>query len=61
MSTSIKHEAEQRVRALPEKANWDDLMYEIHVRQLIENGLHATDEGRVIPHDEVKCRFALDR
>ncbi len=61
MPTNVKHEAEQLVRALPEQASWDDLMYEIYVRQQVENGLRAADEGRVLTHDEVKRRFALDR
>ncbi len=61
MLTNVKHESEQLVRALPEQASWDDLMYEIYVRQQVENGLRAADEGRVLTHDEVKRRFALDR
>ncbi len=61
MPTNVKHESEQLVRALPEQASWDDLMYEIYVRQQVENGLRAADEGRVLTHDEVKRRFALDR
>ena len=59
MSHSVKNEAEQLVRDLPEQASWDDLMYEIYVRQKIEQGLHAANEGRVIPHDEIKRRFSL--
>lgn len=61
MSTTVKHEAEHLVRALPEQASWDDLMYEIYVRQQVEDGLRAADDGHVVPHDEVKRRFALDR
>ncbi|MGV1108345.1 hypothetical protein KM317_00565 [Xanthomonas translucens pv. arrhenatheri] len=57
----MKTEAEQLVRSLPEQASWDDLMYEIYVRQKIEQGLRAAEEGRVVPHDEVRRRFALDR
>ena len=61
MPHSVKHEAEQLVRDLPEQASWDDLMYEIYVRQKIEQGLRAAEEGRVVPHDEVKRRFSIDR
>lgn len=45
------------VKKLPEKATWDDIMYEIYVRKKIEAGLQAADEGRVIPHQDVKKRF----
>ena len=61
MPHSVKNEAEQLVRDLPEQASWDDLMYEIYVRQKIEQGLQAANEGRVIPHDEVKRRFSLTK
>lgn len=61
MTTGVKHEAEQLVRDLPDQASWDDLMYEIYVRQKVEEGLRAAEDGRVLSHDEVKRRFALDR
>jgi len=58
---TIKPDAAQLVRDLPEQASWDDLMYEIHVRQQIEAGLRAADAGRVVSHEEVKRRFALSQ
>lgn len=61
MPNGMKTEAEQLVRSLPEQASWDDLMYEIYVRQKIEQGLRAAEEGHVVPHDEVRRRFVLDR
>ncbi len=61
MSNTVKSEAEQLVRDLPEQASWDDLMYEIYVRQKVEQGLRAANEGRVLAHDEVKKQFALRR
>ncbi|MBC7838424.1 MAG: hypothetical protein H7Y39_07280 [Nitrospiraceae bacterium] len=45
------------VKKLPEKATWDDIMYEIYVRKKIEAGINAADEGRVVPHEDVKKRF----
>lgn len=59
MPRNVKEEAEKLVRELPEQATWDDLMYEIYVRQKIEEGIKAADEGRVLPHEEVKRRFGL--
>jgi predicted transcriptional regulator len=59
MSANVKEEAAKLVRDLPEQATWDDLMYEIYVRQKIEEGLKAADEGRVLSHEEVKRRFGL--
>ena len=54
---SAKRQAIDMIRKLPEKATWDDIMYEIYVRKKIEAGIKAADEGRVIPHEEVRKRF----
>jgi predicted transcriptional regulator len=55
----IKRQALDLVEQLPENASWDDLMYEVYVRQKIEAGLAAAIEGRTVSHDEVKRRFAV--
>ena len=59
MPSNVKEEAAKLVHDLPDQATWDDLMYEIYVRQKIEEGLMAADEGRVLSHEEVKRRFGL--
>ena len=45
------------VKKLSEKATWDDIMYEIYIRKKIETAINAADEGRVVPHNDVKKRF----
>jgi predicted transcriptional regulator len=60
MATNVREEAEKLVRELPDDATWDDLMYRIYVRQQIEEGLRAAEEGRVISHDEVRRQFGLE-
>jgi predicted transcriptional regulator len=45
------------IKKMSDKATWDDIMYEIYVRKKIAAGITAADEGRVIPHEEVKKRF----
>lgn len=54
---TAKKQALEMVKKLPEKATWDDIMYEIYVRKKIEAGIQAANEGRVIPHEAVKKRF----
>ena len=44
---------------MPDKATWDDLMYQIYVRQAIESGLKDSDEGRTIEVKEVRKRLGL--
>lgn len=54
---TAKKQALEAVKKLPEKATWDDIMYEIYVRKKIQTGTKAADEGRVVPHEDVKKRF----
>jgi predicted transcriptional regulator len=54
---SAKDAARQTIEHLPEQATWDDIMYELYVKQKIEAGLQAADEGRVVPHEEAKRRL----
>jgi len=60
MSVSgIKDEAHRLVENLGENATWDDLMYEIYVRQAIERGLADSAEGRTMPAEDVRARYGL--
>ena len=56
---NIKEEAYRLLKNLPEKATWDDLMYQIYVRQAIEAGLKDSNEGRTVDVKEVRKRFGL--
>ena len=57
---SAKDAARQIIEQLPEQATWDDIMYELYVKQKIEAGLQAADEGRTVPHEEAKRRLLGD-
>ncbi len=57
--TSIKKAAARLVRQLPETASWDDLMYEILVRQKIEAGLADLREGRKHEHASIRSEFRV--
>ncbi len=54
---SVKEMAREVIEHLPDTATFDDLMYEFYVRQKIEAGLQAANEGHTIPHDEAKRRL----
>jgi len=53
---SVKQAARELIEGLPESASWDDVMYELYAKQKIEEGLKELDEGRGIPHEDVKRR-----
>ena len=57
--TNIKQEAQRLVEQLPESATWDDLMYEIYVRQAIEAGVADSEAGRMLDVKEVRTKFGL--
>ena len=54
---SAKDAARQIIERLPEQATWDDIMYELYVKQKIEEGLADIEAGRTIPHEEVKAEL----
>ncbi len=56
---SVKKSAARLIRELPESASWDDLMYQILVRQKIEAGLADLQEGRTHDHAAVRREFGL--
>ena len=58
-TTDIKQEAQRLIEQLPAGATWDDLMYEIYVRQAIEAGLADSATGRTLDVKEVRAKFGL--
>ena len=56
---NVKEEARRLVENLPEDVTWDDLMYQIYVRQTIEAGLADSEADRVIELKDVRKRFGL--
>ena len=58
-TTDVKQEAQRLIEKLPANATWDDLMYEIYVRQAIEAGLADSEMGRTLDVKEVRIKFGL--
>jgi hypothetical protein len=56
---NVKQQAHQLVEELPENATWDDLMYEIYVRQAFEAGIRDSDAGRTQDVKQVRARLGL--
>jgi predicted transcriptional regulator len=57
---SAKDAARQLIEQLPDQATWDDIQYELYVKQKIEEGLADIAAGRVISHEELKRRLLGD-
>lgn len=52
---NAKAHAREIIERLP--ASWDDVMYELYVRESIDTGLADVAAGRTIPHDQVRARL----
>ncbi|WP_347989790.1 hypothetical protein [Methylomonas sp. AM2-LC] len=51
---TAKQSAKQLIEQIPDQASWDDIMYEFYVKQKLEKGLQAAQEGRTVSHEEAK-------
>jgi hypothetical protein len=56
-----KEQAIDLISRLPADATWEEILYRLYVGRKIQAGLEAADEGRVLPHDEVKQLFAQEQ
>ncbi len=54
---TAKQAAKQIIDHVSDQATWDDIMYELYVKQKIEKGLNAVDEGRVLSSEDAKRRL----
>lgn len=59
MERDLKEEAKRLIDSLPSLSSWEELMYEIYVREAIENGLADSLEGRKTSVEEVRAEFGL--
>ena len=54
---SIKHEIIKIIEQMPEEASLADVMAELYFCQKVNSGLKELDEGKGIPHEQVKDRL----
>jgi len=57
---TAKQAAREIIDRLPDRATWDDIMYELYVKEKIEKGLADIEAGRTIPHERVKAELLGD-
>ena len=57
MATTAKEAARQIIEHLPDQATWNDIMYELYVKQKMEEGLADIEAGRTIPHEALKAEI----
>lgn len=59
METTEKQRAIDAIKGLPDQATIEDAIERLCFIAKIEEGLRQSDAGRLVPHDEVKKRFAV--
>ena len=42
---------------LPDECTWEDVMYQLYVRQKIEDGLRDVEAGRLVSEEEIEREF----
>ena len=55
---TTKQIAIQVIEQLPEDATWEDIQERIRFVAGVRSGLQELDEGKGIPHDQVRAEFA---
>lgn len=55
--SQVKERAMNLIKDLPDDTSWDDIIYEMYVEKKIALGLKSVEEGKLVPHSEVKKRF----
>ena len=54
---TAKQAAKQIINQVSDQASWDDIMYEFYVKQKIEKGLKAVEDGHTVSHEDAKRRL----
>jgi predicted transcriptional regulator len=55
---TAKDEVRELLANLPDDASLEDIQYHLYVRQKIQRGLAAVEQGRTIAHEEVVRRMS---
>lgn len=58
-ATNVREETRRLAEQLPDDATWEDVLYQIYVRQSVEAGLADVRAGRLVSSDEVRRRLGL--
>ena len=56
-SSTLKESAIRLIRSLPDDCTFEDIRYHLHVREKIERGLVAIDEGRFVSQEIAEERI----
>ena len=52
----VKEQVIELIKSLPEDATLEDIHYHLYVREKVEHGLKAIDDGRVVSQEDAEKR-----
>lgn len=58
-TTMAKQEAHRLIDQMPANATWDDLIHEIYVRLVIEQGLADSEAGKASQVSDIRSKYGL--
>ena len=58
-TTMSKEEAIHLIERMPDNATWDDLIHEIYVGEIIEQGLSDSKVGRTKDVRDIRSKYGL--
>lgn len=56
-TVTVKEAVLDIAKKLPDDCSWEDVMYQLYVRQKIQQGLDAAESGRIVSDEEVFAEF----
>lgn len=57
MPTTVKEAVLEIAKKLPDDSSWEDAMYQMYVRQKIQEGLKDAEKGRMVSDEEIFAEF----
>jgi predicted transcriptional regulator len=57
MTASVREAVLDIAKKLPDDCSWEDVMYQVYVRQKIQAGLDDAENGRVVSDEEAFAEF----
>jgi hypothetical protein len=58
---TVKEQVRKMLEKLPDECSVEDVQHQLYVIEKVRRGLKSIDEGRGIPHDNVRKQFASCR
>lgn len=50
----VKEQVIDLIKSLPDDCTIEDIQYHLYVREKVERGIKAIDEGRIVPQEEAE-------